>query len=491
MSTTISEQNTESSKKDKMYYIHSIIGVAIMFLFSFLPPIDPVTPLGMKFLGIFIGLLYLWSFVDMGWPIFAAFVALLIFDCMPISQIYTSAFANSTMMLCLFTMLVIMPIAGTGVFDYVAVWLLKKPFLKGHPWRLTVCLFAVVFVGCSFQLGGIALTFMVFELTYKICDMSGMERSHPWSGAIIVGAVVSTFIGSGLLPFTGLPLFIMAVFAPIQAFEWPFLQYMVFMAIMEIVIMAFYCLFMKLLRVDMSKLKNIDISGYVRELPPPNKFQKQSAFILCLFIISLVVVGITASFSAVNPFVNLCKRVGLVGVSWIFMCVLVIWRVQNKPAFTFDVMASKVPWDSVLIICIGMSFGPAIASESTGISTLLYQLTAPVLSGHSTFAFIMIVCILTLILTNFLNNTVVIMLMISVIAAYVPTMDINIITMAAMMLVASQMAMFVPGASYYAGLAHGQSAHTGRKNGFLWGGMMVLATACAMPIMLFVGNMLF
>ena len=173
------------------------------------------------------------------------------------------------------------------------------------------------------------------------------------------------------------------------------------------------------------------------------------------------------------------------------MCVLVIWRVQSKPAFTFNVMAAKVPWDSVLIICIGMSFGPAIASESTGISALLYQLTAPVLGGHSTFAFIMIVCILTLILTNFLNNTVVIMLMISVIASYIPTMDINIITMAGMMLVASQMAMFVPGASYYAGLAHGQSAYIGRKNGFLWGGMIALATACAMPIMLFVGNMLF
>lgn len=83
------------------------------------------------------------------------------------------------------------------------------------------------------------------------------------------------------------------------------------------------------------------------------------------------------------------------------------------------------------------------------------------------------------------------MLIISVIAAYVPTMDLNVITMAGMMLVASQMAMFVPGASYYAGLAHGQASQTGRKNGFLWGGMVMLATACAMPIMLIIGNLLF
>lgn len=170
---------------------------------------------------------------------------------------------------------------------------------------------------------------------------------------------------------------------------------------------------------------------------------------------------------------------------------MVIWRLREKSAFTFNTMAAKVPWDSVLIICIGMSFGPAIASEATGISALLYQITAPILSGHSTFVFIMLVCVITLIMTNFFNNTMVIMLMISVIAAYIPTMEVNIITMAAMMLVASQMAMFVPGASYYAGLAHGQSAQVGRKNGFLWGGLIALATACAMPVMLFVGNALF
>lgn len=91
MTSTITPE-AKLHKKDKLYYINSAIGVALMFLFSFLPPFGPVTPLGMKFLGIFIGLLYLWSTVDMGWPIFAAFVSLIVLDCMPITQIYTSAF---------------------------------------------------------------------------------------------------------------------------------------------------------------------------------------------------------------------------------------------------------------------------------------------------------------------------------------------------------------------------------------------------------------
>lgn len=83
------------------------------------------------------------------------------------------------------------------------------------------------------------------------------------------------------------------------------------------------------------------------------------------------------------------------------------------------------------------------------------------------------------------------MLMVGVISSYATVLDINIITMAAMLLVASQMAMFLPGASYYAGMVHGQAARLGRKNGFVWGFVVMLATACAIPIMLMIGNVLF
>ena len=95
MSEIISEVKTVLSKKDKMYYIHSIIGLLIMFLFGLLPPFDPVTPIGMKFLGIFLGLVYLWSFVDMGWPILASFAALVVLNCMPITELIYYAGADA------------------------------------------------------------------------------------------------------------------------------------------------------------------------------------------------------------------------------------------------------------------------------------------------------------------------------------------------------------------------------------------------------------
>ena len=490
MSEIISEVKTVLSKKDKMYYIHSIIGLLIMFLFGLLPPFDPVTPIGMKFLGIFLGLVYLWSFVDMGWPILASFAALVVLNCMPITDIYTSAFSNYTVMMCLFTMLVIMPLSNSGVFDYVAAWLLKKPFLKGHPWRLTFVLVGLVFISCALHLGGLAILFMVYELTFKICDMCGIKSSHPWAGSVIMASTVSFVIGGGVLPFGGLPLFMISIFASALPFQWPFMQYIMFMICMEVVIMFFYFLIMWLMRIDMTALKNADVSAFLNNLPPINSHQKKVASLLIAFIVCLVFAGLSPNLPT-NPITAIFRRVGIVGVSWIFMCFMLIWRIDGKPAFNLNKMSSTIPWDSILIICVGTSLGPAITGEATGISKLLYQLTAPIFSGHDTFVFMLLVSLITLVLTNFFNNTVISMLMVGVISSYATVLDINIITMAAMLLVASQMAMFLPGASYYAGMVHGQAARLGRKNGFVWGFVVMLATACAIPIMLMIGNVLF
>ena len=56
----MSETLTAKTKnKNTAYYINSAIGVAVMLFFGYLPTFSTVTPMGMKILGIYIGLLYL------------------------------------------------------------------------------------------------------------------------------------------------------------------------------------------------------------------------------------------------------------------------------------------------------------------------------------------------------------------------------------------------------------------------------------------------
>lgn len=60
--------NPAKKQGKNLSMVHSIIGIGIMVLFFFLPPIDPITPVGMKCVGAFLGMIYLWSTVDTLWP---------------------------------------------------------------------------------------------------------------------------------------------------------------------------------------------------------------------------------------------------------------------------------------------------------------------------------------------------------------------------------------------------------------------------------------
>ena len=57
-----------AKKKKDLYYVHVAIGLAIMAVFWVLPPMEPITPLGMKCVGAFLGMVYLWSAIEALWP---------------------------------------------------------------------------------------------------------------------------------------------------------------------------------------------------------------------------------------------------------------------------------------------------------------------------------------------------------------------------------------------------------------------------------------
>lgn len=62
------ECDNKRPKDDLKMLVHSAIGLSFMLLFPLLPPFEPITPVGMHILGIFIGMVYLWSALNSIWP---------------------------------------------------------------------------------------------------------------------------------------------------------------------------------------------------------------------------------------------------------------------------------------------------------------------------------------------------------------------------------------------------------------------------------------
>ena len=58
-----------------MMYVHIIITLFLMFGFGFIPPFATLTPMGMRLLGTFLGVIYGYSTCEIIWPSLFAFIA--------------------------------------------------------------------------------------------------------------------------------------------------------------------------------------------------------------------------------------------------------------------------------------------------------------------------------------------------------------------------------------------------------------------------------
>ena len=134
--------------------IHFIIGFAIMMIFRFIPPLEPVTAVGMQILGIFLGTLYLWTTVDVLWSsVFCvAMVGLSDYDSM--ANVLSLAFGNTVVVQVFFMMLFAGALAHEGITAHIGRFFLTRKISEGRPWVFTlmVCLacFAMsIFVGVT------------------------------------------------------------------------------------------------------------------------------------------------------------------------------------------------------------------------------------------------------------------------------------------------------------------------------------------------------
>jgi hypothetical protein len=136
--------SNQKQKKD-LYYVHTAIGLAITALFWIMPPIDPITPVGMKCVGAFLGMVYMWSMVDVLWPSLFGLFMLGISGIDPAgsNSVWLNAVGNFTVLLVLFALVLFGAVHEVGDTMYIARWFLTKKVFKGRPF-----VFIAIFYVC-------------------------------------------------------------------------------------------------------------------------------------------------------------------------------------------------------------------------------------------------------------------------------------------------------------------------------------------------------
>ena len=129
MSITTAKSNNMKS------YLKVLVMFLITIIIALLPPFGAITPLGMKVLGVFVGVLYGWCVLDTLWvSIYVMVILGVLFN--NVLGTFGSGLSNQITLMCLITAILGGALDSLKITDLLCNWCLTRDFLKGRPWAL-------------------------------------------------------------------------------------------------------------------------------------------------------------------------------------------------------------------------------------------------------------------------------------------------------------------------------------------------------------------
>ena len=238
--------------------VHCIITIALMVLVGLIPPIAPITPYGMKILGILVGIVYGMSTVDVLWTAICAILAMGI-AAGNIAGVVANALGSTLVWGIIMVLVLLYVMQSEKVTDFFANWIISRKVLQGRPWLFS---FAIL-LGISILavVSPIASMLLFWDIIYSACDQVGIERNSSWAQCMIFGSCFAA--GSGILYLPVLAngmvvsnMYLGMMGEPINAAK--YVASMIPLVIIGIILYILVCKF--ILRIDISALKNLDDS---------------------------------------------------------------------------------------------------------------------------------------------------------------------------------------------------------------------------------------
>ena len=448
-------------KAISMKAIHSIIGVAIMLLFRYLPiSLPQVTPIGMEIIGIFIGTLYLWTTVDPVWSSLLSIFMVGASHFAPMNQVLQTAFGNPVVIQMLFIMIVMNALVYNKLTVYIGRFFLTLKINNGRPWVFTTMLMIGAMLMAAF-VGPFAPIFLFWPVLYDIFHEIGIKKGEKYASIMIILIAVATLIGFPVPPYSGNGLALLGNYASVTENMGNQIiinnaAYLVLALIYGFIAIGAIVLFCKfVLRPDVSKLKNLDVDMLKRNpLPPLNGNQKFLAYSFVAYICIMLLPSVFPKL-AIMQFLNQNTYGIALGYSALLCCVSLDTK-NHEPVMPFGKTMASFAWGTFFLCTTAILLGSVLTTESTGISAFLNFILGPVFTNMSLVTFCIALLVITLFLTNLCNSLVVGMLLQPVIATFCMANGINsapIIALLIIFVLAS--AAVTPAASPFAAMIHG------------------------------------
>lgn len=451
-------------EKNTKYYMNSAICLVIMFGFGYLPPIDPITVLGMQILGIFLGMVYGWIFVGIAWPSLAGLIALMQTGYMTAGNVIKSSFGEANVVLMFFIFIFCGTFAHYGLSRIIAVWSITRKAVLGRPW-----VFTFVFLMVMAFLGGVTSatpTIVIgWSLAYVISEQCGFKKGDSYPLILIFGTAFAAQLGDCIIPFKSIPLLVMGVYESLAGQSIPLGSYMLIVILATALCTIVYLWVAKLVfKPNMSSLKELDAKALAgSDGIRMNKVQK----VVLFFLIMLMLMMLLPGFFPKSTFfvIVFLKKIGSVGICILLVMLMCLIQIDGVPVIEFKKMVGNVEWNSILLLAAAIPVANAMSDEASGFPAALEAMISPLAMNTSPFVFVLLIGLLATLITNVMTNGPVGMILMAAVFAATQSVGMNPTAAVVTVVMCVHISVLFPSGSSTAALINGNE-WIGTKN--LW-----------------------
>lgn len=430
-------------KNRNMLLVHIIIMFTLIIGFHFIPPMGSVTRGGMNLLGVFLAMLYGWTFCDLLWVSMLGMAMLPFTGVVTMPDFLAMGFGTDSLVYVIFLFFFTGVIDEVGLIDYIANKMISFKFLNGRPWLFSTFIIIGSYISAAF-VNMFAAMFIFWEIIFIVAERFGFKRMDKYPTLMIFGVTLTSVIGGAAMPYKPVPLIILQTYSKTAGVPMDFFKYILFALPITFLIIIFYMFICRLVfRPDIKDLRHISVDFADQEKLVLNKKQKCALIFLMIFIFMMIAPSILPDGFFLKTMISGWGNTGCLMV----LLVIMHWiKFDGEPMLKVKDVSRHVNYDIWITMCFVIPFASILTSDVTGIKEAIISVVTPLLAGKSEVTFIVLTITIATILTNVANNMVVGAVFATLIVTIGGSMGMSVAPIIAILVVAVNIAVATPAA---------------------------------------------
>ena len=394
--------------KSKLY-TWPVFGIMILLIFLLLPPIKPLTPIGMKVVGIFLFTIIWWATASIGYTSILCIALFVMTGVMTPTEAFAASWGNWVVLFLIGVFGLSEGLKITGFSHRFALWFMTRPFTGGHPWMsVAMLLLACIILGSVMTSVATCVVFMA--IAEPMLDTMGYKKGDRFAAMLMMGIAWAATACSIITPIAH-PCNIVMIELVQRDFGYTisFAQWLAFGLPMGL--LTYFVLlgaFRFVVNPDMSRY-SLNSIEYLREeasrLGEMKLVEKLALGVLIAAIACWILPGIAGNI--IPDVGSYLKRIGYAVPALTGASLLCFFQVSKQPTLTFQKwMQDGVEWNTMALVAAIMAIGSAIGNQETGISQLMTSIFQPLARSVPFYLIVLISLFWVVLQTNIMSNLV-------------------------------------------------------------------------------------